>query len=414
MKRFLYIFILTLFIYAGQSPASARLVLTLNQCLDSAMTLNGNITAAAMEIEKAGILKGTAFDPPKTGITLKQETTGGGGPDNGVSFSQDFEFPTVYVKRSKVLSAQQDVERGNFNIAVNDLSYQVTSTFYTLLYRNELLKLNREAGAMFNQFFNLASTRFADGDCSALEKLNATRMVEKNELERTGLLADYDRESLFLGALTGCGQPVVPADTVLCLSSYTPGMESFNYSTTPAGMLNDSEISLSSHNLTLARHELLPDLYVAATVQALIKGFNPYHIDRNRFQQGNFMGFEVGISVPLFFGAQRSRIKAAEADLSIARLRKETAAMEAETRYGKLLTELDKATATLNYYTTKALPQADEIKRLAEISYEYGEIDYMEYLGNIETYFSIRKDYLDAVNEYNQTIITINSLNPYK
>lgn len=410
MKRSLtHIFVLICsFVTAASSQG--QITLSLQQCIDSALLKNGMITAAELEIKKAGILKGTAFDPPKTEIVLKQETTGGGGPENGVQFSQDFEFPTVYVERSKVLAARENIERSNYNITVNNLKYEVAAQYHTLLYQRELLDLNQATAEMYERFQKLAETRFNDGDCSALEKMNAVRMMEKNRQERIALLQDYATATNKMKLLTGCYESVEPSTGLFEPLIQVVDSAGFTYDTTPEAILADSEIALSRRNVVLAKHELLPDLYLSATVQALIKSFNPYNVDRSRFEQGNFMGFEVGISVPLFFGAQKSRIKAAETEANIALLNKETAAIEAESRFKAILSELGKAESQLNYYTGTALKQADEIKRLAEVSYEYGEIDYMEYIGNLETYYSIRKEYAAAVNDYNQTILRLNHL----
>ena len=407
MKRIL---IITAILLSTLPAVMGRRVMTLQQCVDSALLNNGLVKAASLEIEKAGILKGTAFDVPKTGITLKQTPADGGGPDNGVTFSQDFEFPTVYLEKSKVLTARENIERSNYNIVVNDLKYEVVSLYHTLLYQRELLNLNERLDEMYDRFCKLATVRYDEGDCSALEKMNAVRMLERNRQERTGLLQDFNTGSEKMRFLTGCNEVIEPSETPLVPIAQLVDSLSFSFDHTPQGLLADSQIALSDRNIVLSRHELLPDIYLAATVQALIKSFNPYHIDRTRFEQGNFMGFEVGISVPLFFGSQRSKIKAAETDLNIARLKKETDAMEAENRFNTLLAELEKATRQLGYFTGTALGQADEIKRLAEVSYEYGEIDYMEYMNNLETFYSIHKEYLDAVNEYNQTVLRINHL----
>ena len=411
MKRFpTCLYFLILLLSTAAPGAGAEKVMSLQQCVDSALLKNGLVTAASLEIEKAGILRGTAFDPPKTGITLKQETTGGGGPENGVTFSQDFEFPTVYLEKSKVLAARENIERSNYNIVVNDLKYEVISQYHSLLFQRELLALNSRLEEMYERFGKLATVRYEDGDCSALVKMNAIRMLENNRQERIGLLRDFSTGSERLRYLTGSSEAVVPAETPLAPIVLLPDSLNFSYETTPGGLLAESEIALSDRNVVLSRHELLPDIYLAATVQALIKSFNPYHIDRTRFEQGNFMGFEVGISVPLFFGAQRSKIKAAEAEVNIARLKKETEAMEAENRFRTLVGQLEKSAGRLSYFTSTALAQADEIKRLAEISYEYGEIDYMEYINNLETYYSIHREYLEAVDEYNQTVLKINHL----
>ena len=44
------------------------------------------------------------------------------------------------------------------------------------------------------------------------------------------------------------------------------------------------------------------------------------------------------------------------------------------------------------------------------MSYKHGEIDFFQYIQSIETASHIELTYLDNLNAYNQTIITINYL----
>lgn len=400
-----------IFLFTATIPALAStepvLRLSLQECVDSAMANNGRISLARMEIEKATIMKGTAFNPSKTSVTLKQETTGGGGPDNGVAFGQEFEFPTVYIARNKVLTAEENLQRSAFDQASFDLENEVAKEYYTMLYQLEMLKLNSALADLYGIFHQLASKRFELGDCSALEVLNAQRMADLNHMEGEDIRRDLDQTTRRMMTLTGTQIPVMPADTILPRIIFVTDSCGFDYQTTVMARVADSEIELLNRNASLARQEMLPDISLGATVQALIKGFNPYHIERERFKQGNFMAFEIGISLPVFFGAQKSKIKAAETDISIARLRKETAASEAEKEYEALLSRLEKAVGRLAFYDENALSQAEEIKRLADVSYEYGEIDYMEYINNLQTYYSVKKEYVEAINEYNMTVLQL-------
>ena len=186
--------------------------------------------------------------------------------------------------------------------------------------------------------------------------------------------------------------------------------DAFDFASTPRGKAADSEVKVSEKELTVTRHEFLPGITVGATAQALIKGFNPYNVDRSRFEQGNFMGFEVGITVPLFFGAQRSRAKAAKKDVEIARMQRESAEKESKNEYNAALDRLKAASANLAYYTVDGSAQAAEIARIADVSYRLGEIDYVEYISNLETAYEMQSGYADAINEYNQTVILLNYL----
>ena len=404
MKRLLTIISVILFAAAG----FAQRPMTLEECIDSALSRNPALNAAALDVERARLMKGTAFDPPFTGITLKQETTGGGGPENGVMFSQEFDFPTVYTARGRQLDALYNLEQNRFRIEAAAVAGQVREVYQAALYRVTLLRLSDDLGRQYEHFLQLAQTRFKEGETGRLEVMNAERVYEKNQLERQVLHTELATEIAALKRLICCTEEIMIADTVQTLIPYAP--TDFDFSTSLRGEEAAGQIAVADREIALAKNQFLPGISLGATVQALIKSFNPYHIERERFRQGNFMGFEVGITVPLFFGAQNSRLKAANAEREAARLRYEYAGMEAENELNALHTTLGSINDRLTYLTETAIPRADEIRRIAEVSYGFGEIDYMEYINNIETAFAVYREYADTVNEYNRTVIKIKDL----
>jgi cobalt-zinc-cadmium resistance protein CzcA len=114
--------------------------------------------------------------------------------------------------------------------------------------------------------------------------------------------------------------------------------------------------------------------------------------------------------VPIFFGAQRARAKAAKKELEMSQLRQDVARKEAENEYAAELNKLKSASQNLEYYTNTGASQADEIIRIANVSYSLGDINYMEYINNLETAYEMQRNHADAIYEYNQTIINLNYL----
>lgn len=409
MQKPRYKFTLILILLLGLTANANPVALTLEQCIDSAVCSNAALNAAALEMERAGILKGTAFDPPFTSILLKQETTGGGGPDNGVAFTQDFEFPTVYTSRYRRLDALYRLEQSKFALELAKTGAEIASAYHSALYTGELIRLNKEIGEIYDGFLKLANIRLQEGESGRLEVMNAERVVEKNRLECLSLMEDLSAGLANLKNMIGINADVVPADSAQYLVEYI-APEDFLFEETLRGNIAYGESRVAEKEINEAKNGFLPGITLGATVQALIKGFNPYHIERNRFEPGNFMAFEVGISVPLFFGAQNSRLKAAKAERNAVLLRNEYASSQAENEVAALKTKLKSTQARLEYLNSAGIPRADEIKRIAEVSYELGEINYLEYLANIETAYSVYKDLADTIQEYNQTAIRLKEL----
>lgn len=404
--------IVLLVLLAGIMPAVAQnppsRVLTYQECVDSALAASPSLKAASLSAEKARVLQGTAFNPPMTEITLKQETTGGGGPENGVYFGQEFEFPSVYVSRHKALTAQTELERNRILALMLEVENQVADIYYSLLYYRQLLNLNAELGEIYESFCKVAAARLNAGESSALELMNAERVREKNRLDGQLLLSEYDSRLQSLGTVTGCSGSIAPVNIPFGPIEFIPA--DFDYASSAMGVVGLSRIAVADREVALAKNEFLPGIKIGATVQALIKSFNPYHIERLPFEKGNFMGFEVGLTVPLFFGSHSSRLKAADLESRISRLDFEAEAMEASRECDALRTRLAALGSQLEYYEETAIPRADEIRRLALVSYELGDIDYIEYIANIETAYALYREYADCINEYNTTVI---SLRPY-
>lgn len=384
--------------------------LTLEECLSEAMENNVSLQAARKKTEVAGALKGSSIDIPNTSVELIQNSTEGGGMDNGLTFSQDFEFPSVYVARHKVAGAQEKLSREEFNEAANSLKGEVMSAFYSLSFSKARVKLIEDDMRLYSEFAETARVRFEEGESSRLEYLNAKRMLARMEtlLEQEMLAVSNFR--LTLGRLTGSDNPVeIPSETAP-LVEVVAEMSDFNPDATFGYRLSDARLGISEKNVFLARQEFWPGFSVSATSQLLIKGFNPYHIDRERFTKGDFMGFSVGITVPLYFGAKRARLMAARHELDMARLEMEDERIRANAEFNELRNNLQQASIRMNYYTSEGLEQAREIRRLAMVSYELGEIDYLEYMQNIQTSQEIWLEYLETVDNYNQLAIKILTL----
>ena len=64
-----------------------------------ALEKNPQMQVANKSVERAKALQGTAWEIDKTELSLSQDPTSGGSPDNALSLSQSIEFPTYYIAR---------------------------------------------------------------------------------------------------------------------------------------------------------------------------------------------------------------------------------------------------------------------------------------------------------------------------
>lgn len=401
---------LLLFIVFSVGFFSEAKVMTLEECLDSALEANIQIRAGILEVEKNKILTGTAFDAPNTGIELTQDATEGGGMENGLKFSQEFDFPTVYVAKRRVLKAAVGLASAQLDNARNEIYGNVLSAYYNSLYLKHLKSLLERRLDYLRQFTSIAHMRFEAGESSMLEVLNAERVEEKARMEFRDASLRFNDSANALGAFVGMNTSVEPADEDLYALECPDLLDFPDFSITSRGKIFEAQIKQSERNVFLAKQEFMPGLSISATSQLLIKGFNPYGIDRQRFEKGNFMGFSIGITVPLFFGANLSRLIAAKRDVEIVKLHREDELLRLAVQYRSLKEELNSLIQNLSYFEQSAISKAAEIRRLARISYQLGEIDYLEFMQNMSTASEIETDYLECLNSYNQCVIKIQTI----
>lgn len=379
--------------------------MTLKQCIGIGLTNNYGIKAAEKGVERAKAMQGTAWDLDKTDITLSQDPTSGGSTDNALSLTQQIDFPTVYVAKGKLLKAETKVERGKAEIAKQQLRTDIASTYYQLVYKQELIDILQVQDSVIGRFCSIVAKQHEAGEARKLERMTMERKLTDNRHELLQAKNDFATLQKQMMTLMNVAEPVVPADSKL--EALTLDLSDFNFYNTAEGQLAQDKIEVADREVTLAKNGYAPSLSVSLRNQLVISSWNPYHLDRSRFSEGNFMGFEVGIGVPLFFGATKAKVKAAKRDREIADLEMKQDEAQRCQDYCNLLSNLSVAREKMAYYNGDGLRQVEEMTRLAETEYESGEITYLELADVLDESVSHAMKRASAINDYNQVVISL-------
>ena len=316
-------------------------VLNLQQCLNMAYEKNYKILAANKSIERAKNLQATAWDIDKTDLTLSQDPTSGGSTDNSISLTQSIEFPTLYIAKNKQLKAETQAEKSKKNVVLSELIYQIKSNYYQLIYEYERLNILNKQDSILNRYRTIAEARFKAGETRQLELLSANRMHRENKLEMTNVLSGIESKQLLLSGLVNSNEPIKPADQNLVALDWV--QNSFNYQLTPEGQYAQDRITVADKAVSVAKNGYAPSLSLSLRNQMVISSWDPYHVNRNRFEGGNFMGFEVGVGIPLFYGATKARIKAAKKDKEIAEYEIKQEQLDKQQEYHACLSKCNEA-----------------------------------------------------------------------
>lgn len=385
--------------------------MTLQQCFQLADRQNLALQSGRKAVEKAQVMQGTAWDLDKTEIAFSQNPASSGDTDNGLTFSQSIEFPTVYTARRRQLKAETQAEKSRLNVTSQQLRLEIANVYYAMLYQTHRLQILQQQDSVIQRYCDLAGKRYKAGEARQLEFLSADRMRNDNRLEMTKVKNEAENLQTALMALLNTTTPVVPAADNLVISQRSPMNAAFNYQQTADAQYQKDLISALDQEVKCAKTGYAPSLSLALRSQLLIDSWDPYHINRQRFTEGNFFGFEVTVGVPIFFGATKAKVKAAQKDREMAQMAMQQEQREKERDYQQGYRRLQNASQRMEYYSGENLVKAKDIERLSTLEYENGEISYVEYTSALQEAIDMRLKQAEVVNEYNEAVLALMALN---
>lgn len=385
--------------------------MTLQQCFQLADRQNLALQSGRKAVEKAQVMQGTAWDLDKTEIAFSQNPASSGDTDNGLTFSQSIEFPTVYTARRGQLKAETQAEKSRLNVTSQQLRFEIANVYYAMLYQTHRLQILLQQDSVIQRYCDVAGKRYRAGEARQLEFLSADRMRNDNRLEMTKVKNEAENLQTALMALLNTTTPVVPAADNLVISQSSPMNAAFNYQQTADAQYQKDLISALDQEVKCAKTGYAPSLSLALRSQLLIDSWDPYHINRQRFTEGNFFGFEVTVGVPLFYGATKAKVKAAQKDREVAQLAMQQEQREKERDYKQGYNRLQNAIKRMEYYSGENMAKAKDIERLSTLEYENGEISYVEYASALQEAIDMRLKQAEVVNEYNEAVLALMALN---
>lgn len=385
--------------------------MTLQQCFQLADRQNLALQSGRKAVEKAQVMQGTAWDLDKTEIAFSQNPASSGDTDNGLTFSQSIEFPTVYTARRNQLKAEAQAEKSRLNVTSQQLRLEIANVYYAMLYQTHRLQILLQQDSVIQRYCDVAGKRYKAGEARQLEFLSADRMRNDNRLEMTKVKNEAENLQTALMALLNTTTPVVPAADNLVISQRSPMNAAFNYQQTADAQYQKDLISALDQEVKCAKTGYAPSLSLALRSQLLIDSWDPYHINRQRFTEGNFFGFEVTVGVPLFYGATKAKVKAAQKDREVALLAMQQEQREKERDYKQGYNRLQNAIKRMEYYSGENMAKAKDIERLSTLEYENGEISYVEYASALQEAIDMRLKLAEVVNEYNEAVLALMALN---
>jgi len=382
-------------------------IISLHDAIQMAMDSNLSVKSAALSIDVQKALKGNALDLPKTVIDGEYGQFNSYTNDNSFAVSQSFAFPSVYLNRYKLANANIKSSELEYLTSQLEIATQVKQIYWQYVYLISKQKLLSYQDSLYSGFLRAAELRAKAGETNRLEMITArSQSLEiKNQLYQ--VTSDIAISSRKLMVLLNSKTVLIPSFQELHRIDFALDPDSISIFQNPYLGYIKQQVEISQIQKKIEQSKMLPDFNIGYFSQTII-GSQDVNGAPQYFGNGDrFTGVRAGISVPLWFIPYTSRAKAAKISENIARTNAENYTRSITGSYQSLIDEYNKYYSSVNYYEKQAVPEANLIIDQATRSYKAGALDYLDYVLTLNRALAIRRDYLDALNNFNQTIITV-------
>ena len=381
--------------------------INLHDAIQMALDSNLSVRASGYSVEAQKALKGASWDLPKTAVDGQYGQFNSTTKDNSFTVSQSFAFPSVYINQNKLANANIKSSEWQLETSQLEIATQVKQVYWQMAYLCSKQKLLAYQDSLYAGFRRAAELRAKAGETNRLEMITArSQSLEvKNQLQQ--VTADIGIGSRKLQTLLNVGAPVLPADTMLRHIDFVPGADGSALKANPSLGYIKQQVAVSQLEKKLERSRALPDFNVGYFSQTMQGTQEVNGVPRTFGSGDRFTGIQAGIAIPIWFASYSSKAKAAKIREQVASANAGYYSKTLSGNYQSLLDELNKYKSSVDYYETQAVPEATLIIDQSTRSYKAGALDYLDYVLSLSRALSIRQNYLDAINSYNQTIISI-------
>jgi len=385
-------------LFSLATPAMAQQHISLDEALLMAEKNNLSNRSKVLQAAYQETRIATAFDLPQASLTAEIGQTNSAIFDNRVGIAQSMNFPTVYTKQKKQRKAEWDaaVMAGN----LNQLSVKktVTELFYYILVLRDKQKMLNRVDSLYASFLEKADLRLEKGESNLLEQTAAALQRQQIVVQQKGLENEITLAKMQLQLLLNAQVAYEPIASGLVFNSAV-SVAKGAVDQHPAVQLIAKDLAVAAQGVELEKAKLLPNLTVGYFNQSF------RDIGKQRFS-----AVEVGIGIPLFSAAQKAQIRVQQQQVLLVEQEYESQKIQWTSRRDMALQQWQTKEKMVANYRDHQLPLAEKAARTAQLQFEKGEINYLEWVVLNNQALQIQNEYFDLLMELNQWLIELDFL----
>lgn len=373
--------------------------LSLNDAITIALNNNPDLLAAQKEIEAASgrVLQAGRIPNPELSVTFNEVPTNfsfGDAGEKDIGLSQPIEFPGKRGSRVDVAEHGKSIAEFSLSRTKAIVSAKVKQVYYQSLLAGEVINNLEFTITLLSDFLRTVTERYQAGSSKYLDVIRAK--VEVTRL-RNDLVEAKREHQTRLGEL----------NVLLGRTGSTPVVLSDSLTYQPLGMLQDSAVELYANQsnflkivereaqrsqsvLNLARTSYLPDFSLGITLQKRPGTISP----DNRSGSSNYLGFQFGVSVPLWFWqGPKGEVQEAQGLLDISNIRIAAARLRVRLNILSAFRSASVAQEQLQVFDTSLLRDVEDEVRAGISGYQNNQVDALNLFDIYRTFRATKIEY---------------------
>lgn len=402
---------MVLLLLSASVTVQAQNKIRLSAAIDSALVNNLSVQASAAEVAYYQALKRSGTDIDKTAFAFEYGQFNSRVNDNRFAVAQSIQFPTVYkhqnaINRTNIVISQTGKSQKEIELK-NRLKY----TFYQLLIMQDKMRLLREADSIYNGLITKGRSRYKLGDIDILELSTLENQQFQISSQVQMITTAFDLLKRDFQVLMNTGKSYEPAaDSIV----YTPSgsIDDYDLYRSPAIKQYVQKVQLADLQKQLEASRLLPTFSAGINSSTIVgwqtigQNYEQYYGVGHRFNSVN-----VGMGLPIFYGAQRAKIKAAENQKLMYTLEMDAAKQQLDADRNRAIELYTRYKELVGKYQKQMLPNAENIINTANQKFALGEIGYINWTILINQAIQMKSEYLDMVQRMNEAAFDIEKIN---
>ncbi|MFA6875714.1 MAG: CusA/CzcA family heavy metal efflux RND transporter, partial [Parabacteroides sp.] len=365
----------------------AQQSISLNKAVQMAIDTYPSIEAARLDVRAQKEMKRSAWDIGATEIATGTEEKGKNNDaiTTLISVRQNLDILGIGA-RSKFYGKQVDVSRAQVKVEEREIRREVSIDYGMAYVAHQRRLVYDQLDSIYRDFEKAAKLRYETEATSKLEYISAQNQARQINLTMLQVIRDEQIALINLNRWLGDKTSYTTDSSVTELPTDVVPSSTIH----PIMQLADEKIKLADSKYKMEISEFFPKFFVEYGKQKIGSTTGYY-------------SYQVGLSLPLFFGAQSGRTKAAKTERYIAEQNYNSRQRELVSQRDAITDQYEKWKSSLKYYSETALPLAKEQQQAAIQYYHKGATDYLGFIQNMKDATQIQLDYWNCYSEYLNT-----------